>query len=294
VSVARVFVRSIGIGNRFAFSRARLDELFPRHKPAFRGHYQHCLVERRGHILEVTINRPEANNALTPMANDELEAVFDAYLADGDLWVAIITGAGKRAFCTGNDLKHTASGKPSWVPKTGFGGLTARAGRNKPVIAAVNGYAMGGGFEIALACDMIVADTSAQFALSEVRVGLIAGAGGLQRLTREIPRKLASEMILTGRRVGAEEGRQLGFVNAIADEGRALERARELAETLLECSPTSIRLSLDLLNESERFSSTVDAVRHRYAAIDRLLRSDDMAEGVKAFAEKRKPRWRNR
>src|SRR5690606_2215413 len=137
--------------------------------------------------------------------------VFDVFEADKSLWVAIITGAGTKAFCTGNDLKAASTGRRMWMPRNGFGGLTARLGREKPVICAVNGYAMGGGFEIALASDLVVADSTAQFALSEVRVGLLAGAGGLQRLTRQIPYKQAMEMILTGRRVGAEEGQRLGF-----------------------------------------------------------------------------------
>lgn len=290
----RIFVRSFGIGCRFAFSRERMEQLFPRQVPAFRESYEHCIVERRGHVLEVTINNPDAHNTLNPYANDELEAVFDAYMADKDLWVAIITGAGEKAFCTGNDLKFTASGKKGWMPKTGFAGLTARANRNKPVIAAVNGFAMGGGFEIALACDMIVAAENAVFALTEVRVGLIAGAGGLQRLTRQIPRKLATEMILTGRRVSAQEASELGFVNQVVPAGQALEAARKLADTLLECSPSSIRASLEILEASEQFGSVTESVRQRYSALDKLLNSEDMMEGVTAFATKRAPQWKNR
>jgi acetyl-CoA C-acetyltransferase len=256
--------------------------------------YEFVQVERRGPLLEVTINRPEANNALTPEANDELEQIFDAFDADASLWVAIITGAGTRAFCIGNDLKVGSTGRRMWMPRTGFGGLTHRKTRVKPVIAAVNGFAMGGGFEIALASDLIVADEKAQFALSEVRVGLIASAGGLQRLTRQIPYKQAAEMILTGRRVGAEEGKAMGFINRVAPEGAALEMARELAEALLESSPISIRLSLTLLKDSERIASAVDAINTSYPAIDQLLSSEDRVEGMMAFGQKRKPQWKNR
>ena len=180
------------------------------------------------------------------------------------------------------------------MPRTGFGGLTARPNRVKPVICAVNGYAMGGGFEIALASDLIVADEAAQFALSEVRVGLLAGAGGLQRLTRQIPYKQAMELILTGRRVGAQEARELGFINRVVAQGTALDGARALAEELLESSPNSIRLSKDLLNEQARYASEGDSVQVSYRAIDKVVNSEDRIEGVMAFAQKRKPVWKNR
>lgn len=280
--------------NLFALSQQTLDRLCPRAPKRLLARYEHIQVERRGHLLEVCINRPDANNALTPEANDELEQVFDTFDADASLWVAIISGAGTRAFCTGNDLKASAAGRRMWMPRTGFAGLTHRTTRVKPVIAAVNGFAMGGGCEIALACDLIVADEKAQFALSEVRVGLIAGAGGLQRLTRQIPYKLAMDMVLTGRRVGAEEGQAMGFINRVAPEGTALEAARRLADELLASSPTSIRLSMQVIQESEHFASPIDAVRTPYLAIDRLLASDDMMEGLMAFGQKRTPQWKNR
>ena len=291
----RVCIRGLYQGrNLFAMSQQTLDRLCPKAPRHLLAQYEHVQVERRGHVLEVIINRPQANNALTPEANDELEQVFDTFDADASLWVAILTGAGTRAFCTGNDLKVSASGRRMWMPRTGFGGLTARRTRVKPVIAAVNGFAMGGGFEIALASDLIVADDKAQFALSEVRVGLAAGAGGMQRLTRQIPYKQAVEMILTGRRCGAAEGKELGFVNQVVPEGTALEAARKLADELLESSPTSIRVSMELLSQSEQFASTLDSVNVAYPGIDKLLSSDDFMEGLTAFGQKRKPQWKNR
>jgi acetyl-CoA C-acetyltransferase len=290
----RVIVRSLGYGNRFTFTAERMASLYPSGPKMLRDAYEFCTVERRDHLLEITINRPKALNCLHPPANEELSDIFDAYFEDPDLWVAILTGAGTDAFCTGNDLKYQASGKPVYIPKNGFGGLTSRPERDKPVIAAVNGFAMGGGFEICLACDLVVADEKAQFALSEVRVGLFAGAGGLVRLPRQIPRKQATEMILTGRRVGASEGKHLGFVNRIAPAGQALEGARQLAGEILEGSPVSVQCSIQVMNESERHANPLDALAHQTKALERLLAAEDTLEGIMAFAQKRKPQWKRR
>ncbi len=290
----RLFVRSFGFGNRVTTTPERMGELFPARPEVLRDDYEHVIVRRDDHLLEVTIDRPEARNSLHPMANEELEEIFDVYFDDPDLWVAILTGAGTQAFCAGNDLVYSASGKPMWVPKNGFAGLTSRAGMTKPVIAAVNGFAMGGGCEIALACHLIVADETAQFALSEVRVGLIAGAGGVIRLPRTIPPKVATEMILTGRRIGAREAVERGLVNQVTPPGQALEGARELAAQILAGSPTSVRLSLALMAETAGMADAVDAVRHRSGLVDELLGTADAQEGPTAFAEKRPPDWRNR
>jgi len=291
---ARVYVRSFGKGNRVTTSDHRMDQLFPPRPATLREEYQHVLVRREGHLLEVTINRPEARNALHPPANDELDEVFDAFFADPELWVAILTGAGEQAFSAGNDLAYTAAGKPMWVPKNGFAGLTSRRGMTKPVIAAVNGYAMGGGCEIALACHLVVADATAQFALSEVKVGLVAGAGGLVRLPRAIPPKVATELILTGRRLSATEALGYGLVNRVTEAGGALTGARALAEEILGGSPTSVRASLRIMAETDGITDTVDAVTHPSGALDELMVSEDMIEGLTAFTQKRPPHWRNR
>jgi acetyl-CoA C-acetyltransferase len=289
-----VYARSSGPGNRVTVSRARMDALFPPRPPVLRDSYEHVLVRRDGHLLEVTINRPESRNSLHPMANDELDHVFDAYFADDDLWVAILTGAGDQAFSAGNDLVYSASGRPMWVPKNGFAGLTSRPSMPKPVIAAVNGYAMGGGCEIALACHLVVADAAARFALSEVRVGLVAGAGGLIRLPRTVPPKVATEMILTGRRLTAAEALAYGLVNRVVPAGTAVEGARALAAEILEGSPTSVRISLRIMEETRGIPDVVAAVSHPSTAIDELMASEDALEGMAAFAQKRRPRWRNR
>jgi len=290
---ARVYARSFGTGNKVTTSEERMNELFPPEPLVLRDRYEYLLVRRDGHLLEITINRPEARNSLHPMANDELDHVFDAYFADADLWVAILAGAGDKAFSAGNDLVYSASGKPMWVPKNGFAGLTSRRSMPKPVIAAVNGYAMGGGCEIALACHLVVADANAQFALSEVKVGLIAGAGGLVRLPRTIPPKVATEMILTGRRVGADQALAYGLVNRVAPAGRALEEARALAAEILDGSPTSVRLSLQALAQTRAIGDVIDAVISTADVVDELMGSADSAEGMAAFAQKRRPVWRN-
>ena len=168
--------------------------------------YHWCTVQDEGHVRIVTLNRPEVMNALHADANDELAAVWDEFAARDDLWVGIVTGAGERAFSAGNDLKVQAAGRRRPNGPKGFAGLCHRFDLDKPLIAAVNGVAMGGGFETALACDIIIAAENAVFALPEPRVGLIAGAGGVHRLPRMIPMKQAMGMILTGRRVPAREG----------------------------------------------------------------------------------------
>jgi acetyl-CoA C-acetyltransferase len=290
-----IFVKKVAEGNRFAFSQARLDALFPEVEPAFAASYEYMSLKRDGHVLEVTIDRPKVKNCLHPPAHEEMDNIFNAFYADPELWVCILTGKGTEAFCTGNDLKWSAAGKAVHLPNSGFGGLTTRENRNKPIIAAVNGYAMGGGLEICLACDLVVADSEARLALSEVKVGLYAGAGGLIRLPRQIPEKVATEMILTGRRVGAEEAKSLGLVNRVAPAGQALEAARELAGEIIDGSPTSVRVSMEIMNEGKRIADTDTAARIRFERQSSYcFTSDDMQEGLNAFVEKRKPKWKNR
>ncbi len=290
----RIHVKSLGYGNRFAFDHKQLRQLFPPGPKILQDKYAHCLVERRGNLLEVTINRPASRNSLHPPANEELGQIFDAFLADDSLWVAILTGAGDKAFCAGNDLMYQASGKSIYIPKNGFGGLTRRSGRNKPVIAAVNGAAMGGGFEIALACDLIVAADTAQFALPEVRVGLAAGDGGIVRLPRHIPRKLAMEMILTGKRIDAAEAQSLGLVNHIAPQAELMDAARALADKILQGSPLAVQASMELFENSLDTGDDFAATRQPNKVFDKLMTSNDLFEGLAAFAEKRKPKWSGR
>jgi enoyl-CoA hydratase/carnithine racemase len=254
-----------------------------------------CKTEREGHLLVVTLQRPDVLNALHPPANRELAQVFDQFAADPELWVAILTGAG-RGFCAGNDLKHQASGGDmSGQPATGFAGLTNRADLVKPVIAAVNGVAMGGGFEIALACDLIVAAENAVFALPEPRVGLSALAGGVHRLPRQIGLKRAMGMILTARHVSAKEGLELGFVNEVVPAGGALAAAERWAETICKNSPMSIRASKQAIQRGLEGSLEKAMTEQReYPAVKAMAASQDYIEGPKAFAEKRPPKWLGR
>ena len=251
-------------------------------------------IEKDGPVWTITMNRPEAMNALHPPANHELAQVFDDFAADASAWVAILTGAGDRAFSAGNDLKFQASGGAMSIPQSGFAGLTSRFDLNKPVIAAVNGVAMGGGFEIALACDLIIAADTATFALPEPRVGLAALAGGLHRLPRQIGLKQAMGMILTGRRVSAAEGLTLGFVNEVTKPDDLMAAARRWADLILECSPMSIRASKEAVMKGLDEATVAAAIgaQNRYPAVSAMFRSADLIEGPMAFAQKRKPNWK--
>jgi enoyl-CoA hydratase/carnithine racemase len=255
--------------------------------------YRFCTVADEGRLRIVTINRPEVMNALHSEAHWEFDRVWNEFAAREDLWVGIITGAGNRAFSAGNDLKVQAAGRRGPRPATGFAGLSHRFDLDKPLIAAVNGVAMGGGFETALACDIIIAAQNAVFALPEPRVGLIAGSG-VHRLPRMIGQKAAMGMILTGRRVSAAEGQALGFVNEVVPEGEALATAKRWAGLILECSPMAIRASKQVVYRSLDAPSLEAAMNATYPAAEANLQSQDYIEGPKAFAERRKPNWQNR
>jgi enoyl-CoA hydratase/carnithine racemase len=258
--------------------------------------YEFVRVEREGPLTIVTLNRPALMNALHQPAHEELGAVFDQFAADSEQWVAIITGAGERAFCAGNDLRHQAAGGGLGWPASGFAGLTSRADLNKPVIAAVNGVCVGGGFEIALACDLVIAAEYVSFALPEVRVGQAAVAGGLLRLPRQIGLKQAMGMILTGRKVSAAEGKALGFVNEIVPAAELMPAARRWAGQILEASPMSVRASKEAVRKGLD-EPTLDAAlqnQFRFPAIRAMFKSADFVEGPRAFAQKRAPQWKGR
>lgn len=286
-----IYVESDPQGNRFAFDKQRLAMFRPPVIDTFMDDYQFCSVEKEGAILRITMNRPEVGNALHPPANAELEGIMNAFENDDEVRVAILTGAGEKFFCTGNDLKYMAQGNAIWVPKTGFAGITNRANRTKPIIAAVNGSAMGGGLEIAMAADIIVAADHAKLALPEVKVGLIAGAGGIQRLTRQIGLKPAMRMLLSGKAITAEKALALGLVNEVVPLELLIETANEIATEISHASPAAVKCTMKIQNETARFSSADDAVAAPHTVMDELINSADFWDGPSAFAEKRKPIW---
>lgn len=255
----------------------------------------HIKTERRGHILIVTLNRPDVYNAVHADMHHELDACWNAFAADDDLWVAVLTGAGDKAFCAGNDLKATAKGgNARGMPETGFSGLSSRFDLEKPIIAAVNGFAMGGGFETALSCDIIIASENAKFALPEVKVGFFASASGVQRLSRYIGRLAAQELMLTGRTIDAAEALKLGCCNEVVPHAQVLPRALELAEQICTVSPSSVKATKRILNSmlvSEGLPESLDYSRE----VQRdLAQTEDFVEGVNAFVEKRPAKWVNR
>jgi enoyl-CoA hydratase/carnithine racemase len=254
--------------------------------------YEYIRVEQKDALTIVTIARPRAYNALNTAAHEELSAAFDIFEADDRQWVAIITGEGEKAFCAGHDLKQQASGSGIVLPASGFGGLTTRFSLTKPVIAAVNGVAMGGGFEIVLASDIVVAAENAQFALPEPKVGLAALGGGMQRLPVQIGLKRAMGLMLTGRSVSAQEGVELGFVNEAVPVGEALTAARRWAEEILSCSPLSIRATKKIALQA--MNAPLDQLITDVwsdPSVRTMLASQDAAEGAAAFVARRPPRW---
>ena len=257
--------------------------------------YEHCRLERDGAILTITIDRPAVLNALHQPAHFELQRAFDLYAADPSLRVAIVTGAGERAFCVGTDLKSLAVTGEYDYPPGGFAGITKRFDLWKPVIAAVNGLCLGGGVEIVAACDLAIAADHAEFALPEPRVGLAAlGGGALQRLARQMPMKEAMWLVLTGRRIAAGEARRISLVNEVVPRGTALQRAQEIAREMLDCAPLALEASKQVLLQSVAEPDLAAAMRRHYPAAERMLASEDAKEGPRAFAEKRKPQWLGR
>ncbi len=251
-------------------------------------------TETQGNILIVTMNRPDVYNAVHPPMHMEMDAIWNDFRDDPDLWVAVLTGAGDKAFSAGNDLKYSASGKGGTIPDSGFAGLSKRFDLDKPIIAAVNGFAMGGGFETALSCDMIIAADTATFALPEVKVGFFAATGGVQRLSRFMSRMQANELLFTGRSMDAAEAMGHGILNAVVPATDLMDRAMQMATEIAAQSPSSVRATKRVLNALNKAEGLDDSLAYSYEVLRDLMQTEDHREGVTAFVEKRKPNWVNK
>ena len=253
-------------------------------------------VDTRDHVTTITLNRPEVMNAINLTMHQELQEALDAYAADAEQRVCVITGAGSKAFCAGSDLKeHAASGNKRAYPRSGYAGLIERFDLDKPVIAAVNGLALGGGFEVALACDLVIASDTASFGLPEPLVGAVALGGGLHRLVRQIGLKPAMGLILSSRRVTAAEGLRMGFINEVVPPDELAGAVGQWCRDILRASPMSIRASKQAAMRGQDEANLADAMRNQssYPAWVAWAASEDAREGPRAFAEKRPPVWRN-
>lgn len=249
------------------------------------------LVDERPGVLVITINRPQAKNAVTLAVSEGIAAALDTLDARADLSVAVITGAGS-SFCAGMDLKAFLRGERPSIPGRGFAGITERPPR-KPVIAAVEGHALAGGCEVLLACDLVVAARGSKLGIPEVKRGLIAAAGGLQRLPERVPRNVAMELALTGDFVSAERFHELGLVNTLTEPGGALEAAIELADRIAANGPLAVVASKQIMVEYVTWPYE-DRWTPQRAISDAVNSSQDAKEGARAFAEKRSPVWQGR
>ncbi len=258
--------------------------------------YQFLLYEKRGHAAYVTLNRPEVMNALHPPLKQELNSVWADFIADPEMWVAILTGAGERAFCAGTDLKYRVSESDEQsLRNPGQGQIHILDHCYKPIIAAINGYAVGGGLELALHCDILIAAEHAQLGLPEPRRGLLADEGGVIQLPRRLPYHLAMGLVLTGRLISAQEANRIGLVNQVVPMSGLLPAAEQWAAEVLECGPLALQAAKQVVVESLDRPAAEAANRiEAMQAVRRLRESQDYMEGPRAFAEKRKPVWKGK
>lgn len=261
--------------------------------------YEFISVTAENHITRITFERPEVMNAIHKPMHDEMQRALDEFAANDDQYICVLKGRGERAFCAGSDLKAIAAStdpKAREYPKNGYAGLIERFDLNKPIIAAVDGVALGGGFEIALACDIIIATENSRFGLPEPLVGAVALGGGLHRLARQIGLKKAMGMILSSDSVDAETGDRLGFVNEVVAPYAMEEAIERWCGLILRGSPHAIRASKETVMHSVDEPSLEEAIKNQkdYPAFKEWYQSDDRIEGPRAFSEKRKPDWKGR
>jgi enoyl-CoA hydratase len=249
------------------------------------------ITEIQDGVMIITINRPEAKNAINAAVAQGLAEAMIALDAIADVRVGILTGT-QNTFCAGMDLKAFVRGESAVIAGRGFGGITEAPPR-KPLIAAVEGYALAGGFELALACDLIIAADNAKFGIPEVTRGLAAGGGGLIRLPRQMPYRMAMELALTGSHISAEKLLGLGMVNKVVPEGTALAQAIGMARLILQNGPLGVEVSKAIISQSGDWTLE-EMFRRQDAMMEMIATSEDAREGATAFAEKRKPVWRGK
>ena len=252
------------------------------------------LRERRGNVEILTINRPEARTAINGAVSTAMSSIMDELLSDTECWVVVITGSGDKAFSAGMDLKAFSSGEGGAIigASGGFGGLTQRE-FPKPIIAAVNGSALAGGFEIMLACDLVVAAEHATFGIPEAKRGLIAGAGGLIRMPKRLPMAIALEMAMTGEPIDAERAATLGLVNKVVPAAALMNEALALAERIAANAPLAVRYSKKVMKHAAEVPEH-EGWKLNTEAVGVVFSSADAMEGPIAFAEKRPPKWQGK
>ena len=251
-------------------------------------------VETTGNVTTITLNRPEVMNAINPQMHEELQAAFDAFAADPKQHIAVVTGAGERAFCAGSDLRAIATGdRTISYPRSGYAGLIERFDLTKPVIAAVNGLALGGGFEVVLACDIVIAAETATFGLPEPRVGSMAIGGGVHRLVRQIGLKPAMGMLLACQRIDAAQALAWGLVNEVVPPGGLMAAAERWCAEIGKAAPTAVRATKEaaLRGLEEESLAAAFQAQWRYPGWLAHLESPNAREGRLAFVEKRPPEW---
>ena len=250
--------------------------------------YKNIKTSINKQLLEIYINRPDKMNAINPETSMELKHIFEQFKSNDNLKVAILSGSGEKAFSAGNDLKHIRSDSD---PKVPFGGITSDYICYKPIIAAINGFALGGGLELALSCDILIASNKSTFGFPEPKVGLFAGAGGAAKLAKLIPQKLALSLLLTGKLINSIEANNIGLISEIVPSKDILKRARKIANEILKCSPLAISATKQIIYNEYPTDHDPGNIEKVYSEVIKLRNSNHFNIGKKAFANKEDPIW---